>query len=234
MSITHRSFRIFQFALCCFLSLPLLVVGQDAGNNGRASGTKPQSAVQQLEVQPLSAIQHERESTKGHDGQLIIDLDEPRSREPKSDLKTRGDDSPVATDDLAFKTLAELDKVRQEIDRLMFLQEQLIAENLRMNRRLSECCDQDASRRERSAVLFQNVPNPGRETVSIRYYLPASTDRPVLRVHTAAGTVVYDTVRLSAGDGAVEMDCRNLESGFYVYSLYAGDDILDSKVMLVQ
>jgi hypothetical protein len=83
-------------------------------------------------------------------------------------------------------------------------------------------------------MLFQNLPNPGRESVQIRYSLPPSLRRAEIRILSPQGVVLIARQNLEPGQHSVEIDTRNLEAGFYVYSLYSDDEILDSRIMLIQ
>ena len=82
-------------------------------------------------------------------------------------------------------------------------------------------------------VLFQNFPNPFKESSVIEYYLHAPGD-VTLTVSDALGKIVLRirNENMSQGKHAVQLTNKNLSGGCYVYQLTTGN-FTDTKRMMV-
>lgn len=219
-----------QFALFLgmILCMPILSIGQESLPNGREANQRPAAIP--------SATMHSTipENTPNIDVPVAtqpgypVDLDEPRDmedRQTKEGGQERHDIKRLAS---------ELALLRQSVDQLLTFNEQLVVENARLKASIEACCNSEGSRSENRAMLFQNLPNPGRESVKIRYSLPSSFRRAEIRILSPEGIVLMTQQNLEPGLHSVEVDTHPLESGFYVYSLYSEGEILDSRIMLIQ
>ena len=84
-------------------------------------------------------------------------------------------------------------------------------------------------------TLLQNYPNPFNGQTEIRFYLSTVSQ---------AGFVMYDITgrkikernlgKLPAGYHAFQLDCRNLSSGIYYYTVSVGSNSLPSKCLLLK
>jgi hypothetical protein len=82
--------------------------------------------------------------------------------------------------------------------------------------------------------LLQNVPNPFRETTTIRFYLPESAEGTV-SIHDAAGRVVR-TIRGSFTQGRNQVTVQRSDvaaTGVLYYTLTAGEHTATRKMILV-
>ena len=85
----------------------------------------------------------------------------------------------------------------------------------------------------KSALLFQNHPNPFNGTTFIDYYLLENTSNAFLRVIDNNGKLVKGFQINQTGFGQVELDCTNLAQGTYYYSLLVNSQVIDTKSMVI-
>ncbi len=85
----------------------------------------------------------------------------------------------------------------------------------------------------RVPLLFQNHPNPFNGFTFIDYFLPDNVSDAFLRVIDSNGKLVKAFPINKTGFGQIELDCRNLSSGQYHYSLLVNSQIVDTKSMLI-
>lgn len=83
------------------------------------------------------------------------------------------------------------------------------------------------------AVLFQNTPNPLNNVTFIDYYLPATTQSAFIKVIDNNGKLVKAFPVNQTGYGQLELDCTNLQSGTYHYTLIVDKQIIETKTMVV-
>ena len=81
--------------------------------------------------------------------------------------------------------------------------------------------------------LYQNYPNPFNPTTNISFQLPQASQVSLI-VYDMNGRKVADLASdfYSAGRHVVSFDASNLSSGVYIYSLRAGNMLLNRKMML--
>lgn len=82
-------------------------------------------------------------------------------------------------------------------------------------------------------VLFQNNPNPLNNVTFIEYFLPQTTQSAFVKVIDNTGKLVKAFPIELTGYGQLELDCTNLQSGTYHYSLIVDKQVVDTKTMLV-
>ncbi len=85
---------------------------------------------------------------------------------------------------------------------------------------------------EQRIILNQNDPNPFRERTVITYFLPKDTEGAELYIYDNNGSILRQ-VRLSTGDGIVEVFASNLSSGLYAYSIVVNGKVVETKKMVV-
>ena len=78
--------------------------------------------------------------------------------------------------------------------------------------------------------LSQNEPNPFNGITRINYSIPASAKSAYIKVVDSAGSVVK-VVNVS-GKGVLKLKAENLATGYYFYSLYVDEQLIDSKKMI--
>jgi hypothetical protein len=83
------------------------------------------------------------------------------------------------------------------------------------------------------AYLEQNAPNPFSSSTVIRYYLPSVFPSAELRITNLAGQTVKTISVPGRGYNSITIAANELSSGIYMYSLVAGNQVLDSKKMLL-
>ncbi|MGD1845517.1 MAG: tail fiber domain-containing protein, partial [Salibacteraceae bacterium] len=81
--------------------------------------------------------------------------------------------------------------------------------------------------------LFQNRPNPFRESTEIHFYLPTTVANATLVVYSLDGTELKRFENLDRGYGNVLLEGGSLESGNYVYRLIADGEVVDSKQLVL-
>ncbi len=91
----------------------------------------------------------------------------------------------------------------------------------------------------REFALFQNFPNPFNSFTEIRYRLPERTDVK-LAVYDLLGRRVSTLVDESPAQGAYQVqwdgkdtDGLDVASGIYLYRLKAGEDVVQTRRMLL-
>jgi hypothetical protein len=82
-------------------------------------------------------------------------------------------------------------------------------------------------------ILFQNHPNPFNGITFIDYFLPINTNNAFIRVIDNNGKLVKAFPINQTGFGQIELDCTNLASGQYHYSLVVNSQIIDTKSMII-
>lgn len=82
-----------------------------------------------------------------------------------------------------------------------------------------------------NAALEQNVPNPVKNTTTIRYNITGNTAQ--LNITDGNGKIIKQIQLAAKGVGIVNVDCSALGSGAYYYSLLADGKIIDTKKMIV-
>jgi len=85
----------------------------------------------------------------------------------------------------------------------------------------------------RLPALYQNNPNPFRETTEIRYFLPETTQEATLYVYNMQGTPVLELQINERGEAVQVIDGGLLESGMYLYALIADGQEVDVKRMIL-
>jgi hypothetical protein len=83
------------------------------------------------------------------------------------------------------------------------------------------------------ALLFQNNPNPFNNVTFIEYFLPQNTQSAFVKVIDNNGKLVKAFPVNETGYGQLELDCTNLQSGIYYYSLIVDKQVIDTLKMVV-
>ena len=83
--------------------------------------------------------------------------------------------------------------------------------------------------------LKQNYPNPFNPTTIIRYQIPTS-EFVSIKIYNILGKEVSTLVNenKSAGEYSIKFDANNLQSGFYIYQLKAGNFSEVRKMLLIK
>jgi hypothetical protein len=82
-------------------------------------------------------------------------------------------------------------------------------------------------------ILFQNHPNPFHGITYIDYFLPINSQNAFIRIVDNNGKLIKAFELNKTGYGQVELDCSNLASGTYHYTLLVNSQMIDTKSMIV-
>lgn len=85
----------------------------------------------------------------------------------------------------------------------------------------------------KAAMLMQNSPNPLNDVTFIDFYLPASATSAFIKVTDNNGRLIQAFPINKTGYGQLELNCANMVSGTYYYSLIIDNNIIDTKTMLI-
>ncbi|HEX5154261.1 MAG TPA: tail fiber domain-containing protein [Parafilimonas sp.] len=83
-----------------------------------------------------------------------------------------------------------------------------------------------------AATLEQNVPNPLRNTTSIRYNISKNTKNASLLITDMSGKSIKQ-ISIKPGTGSINLDATSLNAGTYIYTLIADGNKIESKRMVV-
>jgi hypothetical protein len=84
-----------------------------------------------------------------------------------------------------------------------------------------------------SAYLVANAPNPFNASTIIRYHIPDNASSARLVITNMKGQVMKTTLLNGKGDGQVTLNAGTLAAGSYNYSLWIGNEQVDTKQMLI-
>lgn len=83
-----------------------------------------------------------------------------------------------------------------------------------------------------SARLFQNAPNPYKNTTNISYYIPQEVENAVLKITAVDGSYVKDIVIYERGEGNIILSETETDNGTYFYSLIIDGQKLSTKTLI--
>ncbi|HVG14126.1 MAG TPA: tail fiber domain-containing protein, partial [Chitinophagaceae bacterium] len=157
----------------------------------------------------------------------------------KLDYDFSGVDAPKNEEDLygirysAF--VVPLVKSVQEQQKLIEAQEQRINELTQLVNKLlaDKGIPNNSNIRVSSAYLVANAPNPFNSSTIISYHIPENASSAKLVITNMKGQVMKTTVLNGKGDGQVTLNAGTLAAGSYNYSLWIGNEQVDTKQMLI-
>lgn len=86
---------------------------------------------------------------------------------------------------------------------------------------------------EHMPTLGQNFPNPFDDNTTIEYYLPNDVQGAYMEIVDISGALVQ-TINIGArGHGHVIVATGSMAPGTYFYTLYADNDVVGTKQMLI-
>jgi hypothetical protein len=85
----------------------------------------------------------------------------------------------------------------------------------------------------KTAMLMQNNPNPLSDVTFIDYYLPATTVSAFIKVTDNNGRLIQAFPIEKTGYGQLELNCLNMATGTYYYSLIVDNNVIATKTMLI-
>ncbi len=85
----------------------------------------------------------------------------------------------------------------------------------------------------RKAILYQNIPNPFKNTSTIKYYLPTTITKAVLVFNNTVGQIVSKVTLEDRGEGELNVNSDGLPAAVYYYTLYTDGKKIDTKKMVI-
>ncbi|MDR2511330.1 MAG: tail fiber domain-containing protein [Bacteroidales bacterium] len=87
---------------------------------------------------------------------------------------------------------------------------------------------------ETGNVLYQNAPNPFNVSTAIKYQLADDTQNAKICIYNLTGKQLQCyNLPATKGENSIEIRASSLQSGMYIYSLIAGDNLIASKRMIL-
>jgi len=84
-----------------------------------------------------------------------------------------------------------------------------------------------------TAVLFQNAPNPFSESTIIKFLIPEEFETARLIIHNLNGVEIKSFTITEPGEGNITISGAELNPGMYLYTLIVGNEIVDTKRMIL-
>ncbi|MEO1624978.1 MAG: T9SS type A sorting domain-containing protein, partial [Bacteroidota bacterium] len=150
------------------------------------------------------------------------------------DLNFPADFDALADEVNASQVDARISELETELQRLMGYNEQLRLENRAIKKSLNNCCSSTLPGLAiEDAYLLQNAPNPFKQTTVVNYFIPENATGARLDIRDVKGELIETINIQNGGFGNIDLAAETLQAGTYVYSLYIGEEIIDSKVMII-
>jgi hypothetical protein len=89
------------------------------------------------------------------------------------------------------------------------------------------------SENKKEAILYQNAPNPFKNSTIVRYFIPAGSQNSSLIVNDLPGNVLKSYRLNGEGQKSITIPGGELSSGTYVYTLFVNGKEVDSKKMIL-
>ncbi|HNW69486.1 MAG TPA: tail fiber domain-containing protein [Bacteroidales bacterium] len=84
-----------------------------------------------------------------------------------------------------------------------------------------------------SSILFQNTPNPFKESTTISYYIDNNSFDASIFVFDMQGTLLKSYDILKKGKGSIIISGGEMNAGMYMYSLIVNGKEIDTKRMIL-
>jgi len=91
----------------------------------------------------------------------------------------------------------------------------------------------DNSGNMNNSILYQNIPNPFKESTTINYYLDNKTTQASIFIFDMQGTLLKSFDISNQGKGSIVVSAGELNAGMYMYSLVVDDKEIDTKRMIL-
>jgi len=216
------------YALIFVLS-PLFIWAQAPGTNGRAQGVRPKPVTESPNNQIEKIPDH---SEFLREMGIPVDLDNPEAwLERNQDLQAAVTSSATLSAETTTKKLQQLEA---KLVQLQLLNEQLRADNEDIRRSMYACCSSGSDEAGMEPSLYQNSPNPAQEETAIGFFLPDAVKEARLDIRDTAGKLHKRIPLTDRGNSKVTLDRAQLGNGTYVYTLFADQKLVDSKILLIQ
>jgi len=132
------------------------------------------------------------------------------------------------------QVVEKLNLLSTKVEALLVANEELRRENELIRKSLNNCCSAAAAGLvAEDAYLLQNAPNPVVSNAEIRYFIPEGLTDGRLVVADLMGVEVQAFELNATGLNSQKIDTQRLSAGSYVYTLYVGSKIVDSRIMVI-
>lgn len=81
--------------------------------------------------------------------------------------------------------------------------------------------------------LFQNTPNPFNKSTVIKYIIPSTAKKALIRITSSGGIKMKEFDLKNNTEQSVEITGGQLSAGTYIYSLIVDGILIDSKQMIL-
>jgi hypothetical protein len=130
------------------------------------------------------------------------------------------------------KAVQELSKKNEELEET---NKEIKNENLQLKQRLDKLEAVVLGKKDINSFtsymgLEQNIPNPAKNTTSIRYSIPTNNGSAQLQLIDNLGRTVK-TIQLNSS-GRINLDLSSLSSGTYTYSLIVDGKVVETKKLV--
>ena len=88
--------------------------------------------------------------------------------------------------------------------------------------------------KQKSAKLYQNIPNPFSSTSTIKYFLPHGINSASMVFTNAVGKVISKINLEDRGESELNINSDKLPIGVYHYTLIVNNIKIDSKRMIIK
>jgi len=132
------------------------------------------------------------------------------------------------------QVVEKLNLLSTKVEALLVANEELRRENELIRKSLNNCCSASAAGLvAEDAYLLQNAPNPFVNNAEIRYFIPEGLTDGRLVIADLMGIEVQAYELNATGLSSQKIDAQRLSAGSYVYTLYVGGKIVDSRIMVI-
>jgi hypothetical protein len=82
-------------------------------------------------------------------------------------------------------------------------------------------------------TLFQNSPNPFRESTEISYYVSTDVEQAYINIYDLNGSQLRSFQLLQKENGKITIQGNELSQGMYMYTLIVDGEVIDTKRMIL-
>jgi len=124
-------------------------------------------------------------------------------------------------------------KAAQEQQQIIENQQKQIDELKSMMQQISVSDKKETVAFSQKAYLEQNNPNPFSQNTMIKFYLPQSTLKAVLKVYSLNGVELKSFDAAQKGFNEIIIKANTLGTGVFVYTLLVDEKTIDTKQMII-
>ncbi len=83
------------------------------------------------------------------------------------------------------------------------------------------------------STLYQNSPNPFKESTIIKYYIPQEVNSAIISIYDLNGKLLKTIPLTEKGEGSIEIGGGDLYAGLFNYTLIVDGKLIDTKRMVL-